>query len=70
MDTMQNPKAEKLLKNLENLKLISIRKSSDGGFLKLANKFRTRAKKNPPTLVEITKEVEFVRSERYSKSKG
>lgn len=74
MDTMQidilNPKAEKLLKNLEDLKLISIRKSSDDGFLTLVNKFRVRAKKNPPTLAEIIKEVELVRAERYAKSKG
>lgn len=74
MDTMEidilNPKAEKLLKNLEDLKLISIRKSSDDGFLTLVNKFRARAKKNLPTLAEITKEVELVRAERYAKSKG
>ena len=74
MDTMQidilNPKAEKLLKTLEDLKLISIRKSSDDGFLTLVNKFRVRAKKNPPTLAEIIKEVELVRAERYAKSKG
>ena len=74
MDTMQidilNPKAEKLLKTLEDLKLISIRKSSDDGFLTLVNKFRVRAKKNPPTLAEITKEAELVRAERYAKSKG
>ena len=73
MDTMQidtlNPKAGKLLKNLEDLKLISIRKSSDDGFLKLVNKFRAKAKSNPPTLAEITKEVELVRANRYAKSK-
>lgn len=73
MDTMQidilNPKAGKLLKSLEDLKLISIRKSSDDGFLKLVNKFRASAKNNPPALAEITKEVELVRAERYAKSK-
>lgn len=65
-----SPKVEKLLKNLEDLKLISIRKSSGDGFLTLVNKFRVRAKENPPTLAEITKEVELVRDERYAKSKG
>ena len=74
MNTMQidilNPKAEKLLKNLEDLKLISIRKNSDDSFLTLINKFRAKAKKNPPTLAEITEEVELVRAERYAKSKG
>ena len=65
-----NPKAEKLLKNLEDLKLISIRKSSDDGFLALIDKFRKKAKNNPPTLAEITKEVEIVRANSYGKSKG
>jgi len=73
MTTMQidilNPKAGKLLKNLEDLNLISIRKSSDDGFLTLVNKFRAKAKSNPPTLDEITKEVELVRADRYAKSK-
>ncbi|MDQ2719108.1 MAG: hypothetical protein M3Z26_05035 [Bacteroidota bacterium] len=73
MDTIQidilNPKAAKLLKNLEDLKIISIRKQSDDGLLKLINKFRAKAKKNSPTLTDITKEVELVRSERYAKSK-
>jgi len=73
MDTMQidilNPKASKLLKNLEDLKLISIRKPSDDGFLTLVNKLRAKAKNNPPSLAEITKEVELVRADRYAKSK-
>jgi hypothetical protein len=73
MDTMQidilNPKAGKLLKNLEDLKLISIRKSSDDGFMTLVNRIRAKAKNNPPTLAEITKEVELVRASRYAKSK-
>jgi hypothetical protein len=73
MDTMQidilNPKASKLIKNLEDLNLISIKKSTDDGFLTLVNKLRARAKNNPPTLAEITKEVELVRVKRYAKSK-
>lgn len=73
MNTMQidilNPKAGKLLKNLADLKLISIRTSSDDGFLKLVNKFRAKAKSKPPTLDDITKEVELVRENRYAKSK-
>jgi hypothetical protein len=35
----------------------------------LVNKFRAKAKSNPPTLEEITKEVEIVRSKRYAKAK-
>ncbi|MEO5499902.1 MAG: hypothetical protein ABIR31_00545 [Ginsengibacter sp.] len=73
MDTMQidilNPKASKLLKNLEDLNLISIRKSTDDDFLTLVNKFRAKAKNNPPTLSIIKKEVELVRANRYAKSK-
>lgn len=73
MTTLQvdilNPKAGKLLEDLAELKLISIRKPSDDGFLKLVNKFRAKAKNNPPSLEEITREVEIVRSKRYAKSK-
>ncbi len=73
MTTLQvdilNPKASKLLEDLADLKLISIRKASDDGFLKLINKFRAKAKNNPPTLEDITKEVEIVRSKRYAKAK-
>lgn len=74
MDTMQidilNPKAVKLLKDLADLNLISIRNSSDDGFLKLVDKIRTKAKDNPPSLDEITREVELVRASRHAKSKG
>ena len=73
MTTLQidllNPKAGKLLKNLEDMNLISIRNTSDDGFLKLVNKLRSKAKKNPPSLEEITREVELVRASRYAKSK-
>lgn len=73
MNSMQidilNPKAGKLLEDLADLKLISIRTPSDDGFLKLVNKLRAKAKSKPPTLDEITKEVEIVRANRYAKSK-
>jgi hypothetical protein len=73
MDTIQidilNPKATKLLKNLEELKLIAIKKLPDDDLLTLVNKFRAKARKNPPTLAEITKEVETARSARYEKTK-
>ena len=65
-----NPKAGKLLKDLADLDLIAIRNTSnDDGFLKLVNKFRAKAKSKPPTMEQITKEVEFVRTARYAKSK-
>ena len=65
-----NPKAGKLLKDLADLNLIAIRNTStNDGFLKLVNQLRAKAKSKPPTLEEITKEVELVRTARYAKSK-
>ena len=64
-----NPKAGKLLEDLAELKLISIRNVSEDGFLKLVNKFRAKAKSNPPSLEDITKEVEIVRAKRHAKAK-
>jgi len=58
-----------LLKDHADLNLIAIRNSSDDGFLKLVNKIRAKAKSKPPTLDEITKEVELERTNRYAKSK-
>lgn len=63
-----NPKAKKLLKDLEELNLISI-KGTDNGFLKIINKIRTKAQKKPISYSEITKEVELVRTKRYAKAK-
>jgi hypothetical protein len=71
MNTLQidviNPKANKLLQDLADLNLIAIRNNSDDSFLSLLNKFREKAKHNTPTLAEITKEVEIVRTKRYEK---
>jgi len=70
MTTMQidilNPKASKLLKDLADLQLIAIRNPKEDGFLSLIKKLRAKAKDNPPTLEEITKEVEIVRAKRYA----
>lgn len=70
MDTIKidilNPKAKKLLKSLVDLKLIAIRDTSKNGFAELLNKLRIQTETNP-TLKEITKEVELVRSKRYGK---
>jgi hypothetical protein len=60
-----NPKSKKLLKDLEELKLISINNSDKDSLLKFARKIR--AKKADISLEEITKEVEFVRAKRYVK---
>lgn len=73
MDTIQvdilNPKARKLLNNLVELNLISIRDSSNDPFLTIVNKIRSKAKENPPSLEEITREVEIVRAARYKNAK-
>lgn len=73
MNTVQvdilNPQAGKLLKNLAAMNLIAIRDMTDDGFMKLVNKLREKAKSNPPSMEEITKEVETVRANRYAKRK-
>jgi hypothetical protein len=65
-----NPKAEKILKQLADLNLIAIKKTKADNFLKVANKIRKKAKVNPISLEEITKEVESVRQKRYAKNNG
>ena len=62
-----NPKAKKLLQNLAELKLISIEETNESSFMKAVQNIRSKVKGNPPTLEEITKEVEAVRSKRYGK---
>jgi hypothetical protein len=73
MNTVQidilNPKVNRLLKELADLNLISIREVGDDGFTKLISKFRNKAQSAPPSLEEITKEVETVRANRYGKAK-
>jgi hypothetical protein len=70
MDTLRidilNPKATKLLKNLADLNLIAIQDTSKNGFKSVLKKLRTKAK-SAPSLEEITKEVELVRTKRYAK---
>lgn len=70
MNTMRidilNPKAAKLLKDLADLNLIAIKDTSKNGFASVLKKLRLKAK-SAPTLDEITKEVELVRSKRYAK---
>jgi hypothetical protein len=65
-----NPKAEKLLKDLADLQLISILETSSDPFLTVVNRLRKKAALKPPSLDEITKEVEAVREKRYAKSKA
>jgi hypothetical protein len=71
MNTVQvdilNPKAKQLLQSLADLELIAIREIPGDGFLDVVNRIRDKAKDNPLSLEEITKEVESVRSKRYAK---
>lgn len=73
METFQisilNPKAKKLLQDLADLELISISKSEEDSFDNIVKRLREKAATNPPTLEEITKEVEIVRSQRYESKK-
>ncbi len=70
MNTMRidilNPKAVRLLKDLADLNLIAIQDTSKNGFATVLKKLRSKAK-SAPTLEEITKEVELVRTKRYAK---
>jgi hypothetical protein len=61
-----NPKAAKLLKDLEDMDLISIKKPVKNSFVSLLEKLRSK-ESEAPTLEEIAKEVEIVRSKRYVK---
>ena len=70
METMRidivNPKAKKIIKELADLNLISIRdKDPIKSFQKLLSKLRSNAER--VSLDEITKEVELVRARRYGK---
>ncbi len=65
-----NPKAVKLLKNLAELKLISLSDPTTNPFLVAINKLRKNAASNTPTLEDITKEVEEVRANRHAQNKA
>ena len=64
-----DPKAKKLLQNLADMNLISIKQDKRQDFLTLVESLRKKAKANPPTLKEITKEVEIVRAKIYASKK-
>ena len=73
MNTMQvdilNPKAGKLLQDLADMNLISIKETTNDSFLRVVKKLRKKAEKNAPSFDDITKEVESVRAKRYAKEK-
>jgi hypothetical protein len=65
-----NPKAEKLLQDLADLELITISQEMEDPFLFAVKAIREKAAPKPPTLEEITKEVETVRTKRYADNKA
>jgi hypothetical protein len=65
-----NPKATRLLKDLAELNLISIRAEQESDFMKVVAKLRKKSASEQPTLDMITKEVELVRAKRYAEKKG
>ncbi|SDW64585.1 hypothetical protein SAMN05444410_104200 [Hydrobacter penzbergensis] len=65
-----NPKADKLLRDLADLKLIALTEASSDPFMSVIKRLRKKASTKPPTLEEITKEVENVRSKRYAGKSG
>jgi hypothetical protein len=67
-----NPKAAKLLKDLADLNLISLKETNKKDFLGFVSKMRSKAEKigNIPTLEEIQNEVKIVRSQRNANKKA
>jgi hypothetical protein len=53
----------------EDKNITTVRPVNDDGFMEIVNKFRNKPKPAPPSLEEITKEVETVRAKRYGKAK-
>ena len=70
MDTIRidiiNPKAKKLLEDLEALNLIAIKKDNKKRFKKIVKQLRTKSS-TTPSIKEITEEVEAVRAMRNGK---
>ena len=67
--TILNPKANVILKDMVKKNLIAIQKRSKSTLQSVLNNLRSNAK-SAPSLKEITKEVELVRANRYTKSKS
>jgi hypothetical protein len=64
-----NPKARKLLKGLEDLDLIKVQPEPNDKFKAYLRQMRSKSR-NAPSLQEITKIVDQVRSDRYGKKKA
>lgn len=60
-----DPKAAALLKDLEEMEMISIQNPVESGFASVLKKLRSNSD-STPTLEEITAEVESERKKRYA----
>ncbi|MGG7664754.1 hypothetical protein [Dyadobacter sp. BHUBP1] len=60
-----DPKAAALLKDLEEVEMISIQNPVESGFASVLKKLRSNSD-STPTLEEITAEVESERKKRYA----
>lgn len=75
METFQieilNPKAKNILKDLEALKIISIKNKLDSKkkLIELSDKMKSK-KNGSMSIDEIVKEVKAVRKSRYAKNKA
>ena len=65
-----HPKAERLLKDLADMDLIALKQTGEDGFMQVVERLRAKASINPPTLDEITEEVETARKQRYAPNKA
>jgi hypothetical protein len=61
-----DPRARKLLRNLADQNLITIRETPTASFRQLLSKLRNQTQQ-PPNLEAITAEVEKVRTQRFTK---
>ena len=64
-----DPKAKKLLLEMESKRLISLSTLDEKDFLSTIKRIRKKSLKNPIVKEEITREVEKVRGERYARKK-
>ena len=65
-----NPKAKKILLEMEANNLISISELDEKQFMNLVKSIRKKALKIPISKEEVTREVEILRGKRYARKKG
>lgn len=64
-----DPRAKKLLLEMQANKLITLSKVDEKKFIRLVKSIRKNALKFPISKEEITREVEMVRGKRYAQKK-